>query len=82
MKPTIQSIASLFTVPWTAFVAGFLYYTFLTVLALAGLSPSSAVVATAYLMPAVAYLVYVAARMGAASAHGWHVVRMRHAAHL
>jgi hypothetical protein len=81
MKQAIHTIATVFTVPWNVFVAAFLYYTLLAVLALSGLSPSTAVVATAYLAPAVAYGVYVAARMAAASVQGVQTIRLRHAHH-
>jgi hypothetical protein len=83
MKQAIQTVSMLFTVPWSAFVAGFLYYTLLALLALSGLSPSNAVVATAYLAPAVAYLVNVAGRIAAASSHAMqlarHAARLHHA---
>jgi hypothetical protein len=53
--------------PWNAFVAAFLYYALLALLSVGGVSPSGAVVATAYLAPVVAYAVVVTFRlMGAA----------------
>ena len=84
MTHPIRAAAHLVSLPWNAFVGGFLYYTLLAVLALAGLSPSVAIVATAYLAPAVAYLVYVAGRAAASLSHGVHgnrrAARLLHAA--
>jgi hypothetical protein len=63
MTSRIQAAAALVTVPWNAFVAAFMYYTLLTALVLGGISPSLAVVGTAYLAPIVAYFVTIAARL-------------------
>ena len=56
------------SVPWNAFVAAFLYYALLAVLALGGASPGVPVVATAYLAPAVMYVVTVLSRAVRAAA--------------
>jgi hypothetical protein len=50
------------SVSWNAFVAAFLYYVLLTVLALGGASPGVPVVATAYLAPPVMYAVTLLSR--------------------
>jgi hypothetical protein len=50
------------SVPWNAFVAAFLYYALLAVLALGGASPGVPIAATAYLAPAVMYVVTVFGR--------------------
>ncbi len=50
------------SVSWNAFVAAFLYYALLAVLALGGASPGIPVVATAYLAPPVMYLVTLLSR--------------------
>jgi hypothetical protein len=62
MRVQKQMIA-IVSVPWNAFVAGFLYYTMLAAVLLSGASPSLAVVGTAYLAPVVAYAVTILARL-------------------
>jgi hypothetical protein len=57
MTNTINRIGAALAMPWNMFVAAFLYYTVLAVLALGGASPGVPVVATAYLAPLVMYLV-------------------------
>jgi hypothetical protein len=58
-----KQMVAIVWVPWNAFVAAFLYYTMLTAVALGGVSPSMAVVGTAYLAPVVAYAVTILARL-------------------
>jgi hypothetical protein len=69
MTSRIQAAAALFTVPWNAFVVAFMYYTLLTLLSLGGMSPTLAVVGTAYLAPVVAYVVTIAARILGQTTH-------------
>ena len=69
MSRKIQAGLAIVTVPWGAFVAAFLYYTLLAMIALGGVSPSLAVVATAYLVPVVALAVLIASRLVATAAH-------------
>jgi hypothetical protein len=71
MSDRDQTGMSLVTVPWGIFVAAFLYYTLLAMIALGGVSPSLAVVGTAYLAPIVGYLVVIAFRLLGAAALGW-----------
>ena len=78
-RPAIAAVA----VPWNAFVAAFLYYVLLAVLAFGGASPGVPVVATAYLAPAVIYVVTLLSRSVRAGA-AWlgrfvpHAVRDAH----
>lgn len=51
----LTNLLSAVSVPWNAFVAAFLYYTLLAVLALGGSSPGTGFVAGAYAMPPVMY---------------------------
>lgn len=62
MNPRIARALNAVSVPWNAFVAAFLYYTLLAVLALGGTSPAVPVVATAYLAPVVMYIAAIANR--------------------
>ena len=65
-----RRIAAWFVVPWSGFVAAFLYYTLLTVLLIGGLSPQTPVVALAYVAPLLAYSAAIALRLaGAVAAH-------------
>ena len=66
-----QTGFSLVAVPWGIFVAAFLYYTLLAMIALGGVSPSFAVVGTAYLAPLVGYGVVIAFRFAGVAAAGW-----------
>ena len=68
MKQGLKAASALVEIPWSAFVGAFLYYVLLAAVALAGTSPSTAVVATAYLAPAVAYGVLVLGRASGAMA--------------
>jgi hypothetical protein len=61
-RSIFHAAAAALSVSWNAFVAAFLYYVLLAVLALGGASPGVPVVATAYLAPAVMYLVTVLSR--------------------
>ncbi len=75
MSSRVRAGLAIVTVPWGAFVAAFLYYTLLAMIALGGVSPSFAVVATAYLVPVVALAVLILSRLVATAAHaGSHVV--------
>ena len=58
------------SVSWNAFVAAFLYYVLLAVLAVGGASPGVPVVATAYLAPPVIYAVAMLSR-AARAAWAW-----------
>ncbi len=51
-----------FSIPWDAFVAGFIYYTLLTLLAVGGVDLADAFVVVAYGLPVAAYAVFVAVR--------------------
>jgi hypothetical protein len=62
MTPRLTRALNAVSLPWNAFVAAFLYYTLLAVLALGGTSPAVPVVATAYLAPVVMYIVAIANR--------------------
>ncbi len=67
--PIFNTTLAAVSVSWNAFVAAFLYYTLLAVLALGGASPGVPMVATAYLAPPVIYAVTLlsrAVRFGAA----------------
>jgi hypothetical protein len=55
-------IAAAVSVPWHAFVAAFLYYTVLAAVLLGGGRVGAPMVTTAYLAPALAYLVTLAVR--------------------
>ncbi len=68
MSRTFKSAGSFVAVPWGVFVAAFLYYTLLALIALGGVSPSLAVVFTVYLAPVVAYGVVLAFRAVTAAA--------------
>jgi hypothetical protein len=61
----LRAVVEAISVPWNAFVAAFLYYVLLAVLAVGGVSPGAPVVAAAYLAPAVIYAVMVLRRAGA-----------------
>ena len=62
-SPALSRLQALVSVPWNAFIAAFLYYTFLTVLAVGGTSPGAPVVVTAYGIPVGAYTVTVGVRL-------------------
>ena len=57
-------IVAAIAVPWGGFVGVFLYYTFLAIMLLGGMSPDGAVVGLAYLAPVLAYAVFVVGRLG------------------
>ncbi len=63
----IRSVASValafFAVPWTAFVAAFLYYVGLTMLAISGEQLTDLAVAATYLVPVAAYALLLATRV-------------------
>jgi len=59
----VSRLHALVTVPWNAFIAAFLYYTFLTILAVGGSSPGAPVVIGAYGIPVGAYTITIAARL-------------------
>ncbi len=68
MSRTFRAAGSFVALPWGVFVAAFLYYTLLAMIALGGVSPSLAVVFTVYLAPVVAYgVVLVFRAVGAAA---------------
>ena len=50
------------TVPWSGFVAGFLYYVVLTLIAIGGVRLSDSFVAVAYGIPVLAYVSFVLTR--------------------
>jgi hypothetical protein len=64
---TLARIGDMVSMPWNAFVAAFLYYSLLAVLALGGSSARGPVVAGAYGMPVVVWAVTVAIRLVAAA---------------
>ena len=61
--PVSHRIAASFVVPWSGFVAAFLYYALLAALLLGGVSPQAATVGLAYVAPVLAYAVWLASRM-------------------
>jgi hypothetical protein len=63
MNIFFSRLQTLVVVPWNAFIAAFLYYTFLTVLAVGGTSPGAPMVVGAYGIPVGAYTVTVAVRL-------------------
>jgi hypothetical protein len=65
---TLRAANAALSVSWNAFVAAFLYYVVLAVLALGGASPGVPVVATAYLAPPVMYAVTLLSRAARAGA--------------
>jgi small-conductance mechanosensitive channel len=67
MRDTVKAAGVFVALPWGVFVAAFLYYTLLAMIALGGVSPSLAVVFTVYLAPVVAYGVVLAFRTIAAA---------------
>jgi hypothetical protein len=60
---TLARIGDMVAIPWNAFVAAFLYYSLLAVLALGGTSARGPVVAGAYGMPVAMWAVTVAVRL-------------------
>ena len=63
--PMNRRFGDWFTVPWSWFVAAFIYYTALAAVLLGGASPAASVVLLAYVAPLMAYSVMVAARLPA-----------------
>jgi hypothetical protein len=61
-RSALRAPLAALSVSWNAFVAAFLYYVLLAVLALGGASPGVPVVATAYLAPPVMYAVTLLSR--------------------
>jgi hypothetical protein len=61
-RNSLRAPAAALSVSWNAFVAAFLYYALLAMLALGGASPGVPVVATAYLAPPVMYVVTLLSR--------------------
>lgn len=57
-----RTIVAAFSVPWDAFVAAFLYYTLLTLIAIGVAELSVTFITVAYLLPAAAYAVFLTAR--------------------
>ncbi len=57
-RPWISAVS----IPWTAFVGVFLYYTALTLAVLGGADLSARMVALAYLLPVLFYLVLLTTR--------------------
>ncbi len=70
MTTNLRNAGAALSVSWNAFVAAFLYYALLAVLALGGASPGVPVVATAYLAPPLMYAVTLLSRAVRAGA-GW-----------
>ena len=64
--PMNRRIAAWLVVPWSGFVAAFLYYSLLTTLLLGGVSPEAPVVAMAYVAPLLAYGAWLAVRLAGA----------------
>ena len=62
----LTTLLTAVSVPWNAFVAAFLYYTLLAVLALGGSNPGTGFVAGAYAMPPVMYGATLLLRMARA----------------
>lgn len=58
----LSSLVTAFAVPWNAFVAAFLYYTVLTLVAIGVEQLPTPFMAVAYLLPAVTYLTTLAFR--------------------
>jgi hypothetical protein len=68
--PMNRRFAAWLVVPWSGFVAAFLYYTLLTTLLLGGVSPAAPVVAMSYVAPLLAYGAWLAVRLvGGISVH-------------
>lgn len=61
-RSALRAPLAALSVSWNAFVAAFLYYVLLAVLALGGASPGVPVVATAYLAPPLMYAVTLLSR--------------------
>ncbi len=57
-----RAAASFFIVPWGAFVAAFLYYVGVTLVAIGGSDLSDVTVAVIYLLPAAVYLLVLTSR--------------------
>jgi hypothetical protein len=64
----LDRVIDMVSMPWNAFVAAFLYYSLLAVLALGGTSARGPVVAGAYGMPVAVWAVTVAIRLVSAAA--------------
>ena len=60
--PSARAMGAAFSMPWTAFVAVFLYYTALTLVTLGGGTLSVIFVAASYLVPVGVYLVILVNR--------------------
>ncbi len=54
-RPPMQAVLSAIAMPWGAFIAAFLYYAVLTLLAVSGASLPAALVAVSYLLPVALY---------------------------
>ena len=67
--PAIRSLTSAVSLPWSAFVAAFLYYTALTLVSIGASELAGAFVAAAYLLPAALYAAVLATRAVRALAH-------------
>ncbi len=69
-----------FAVAWSLFVAAFLYYVVLTILAIDGADTSDSFMAVAYGLPVVAYTVLLLARLAGVLAQGLqHLTQKPHA---
>ena len=62
----ITKIGAWLAMPWAGFVTAFLYYVALTAAVLGGASPAMPVMAAAYAVPLLAYMVAIAGRVAAA----------------
>lgn len=58
----MSKLVGFVSVPWSGFVAGFLYYVVLTLVTIGGASLSDAFVLVAYGLPVAAYASFVVAR--------------------
>ncbi len=59
----MEAAAHLLVVPWSAFVGAFLYYAGLTLVAISGTQLPDAAMAAAYLLPAIAYGIFLLSRL-------------------
>ena len=59
---SVRAVGSALSLPWSAFVAAFLYYAALTLMALGVAGLSGLFVAVSYLLPVAAYLGFLVTR--------------------
>jgi hypothetical protein len=58
----LNAVVAAFAVPWNAFVAAFVYYTLLTMIAIGVADVAAAFMAVAYLLPVTLYAAVLAGR--------------------